>query len=166
MKGLKRGIAVVLAAVCATASLSAVADDAQQELARDLGAVLAWRLGPLAVEQKCRELDPAGNEIRAQALKSWSDKNAQLISAVDARVLEVVPFIQSEAKPDEAARLVGQQVSDILLEAIFDGKTAEESKVICQTEANPLSARWNSNGRPHVQESLAALYDWVTQQKK
>jgi len=42
----------------------------------------------------------------------------------------------------------------------FAGRNAEQSKVICQAEADPASPRWNNSGLPKVPASLAALHDW------
>jgi hypothetical protein len=135
----------------------------EKEAARDLGAVLAWRLGPEAVEERCRSVDPEGNESRKKALQAWLDKNARLIRAVDERVAEVAPLVVPPSKKADAVGAVRGQVKAILLEAIFAG-TPEEAAGFCKGEANPASPRWTSNGMPHVQNSLAALYDWKIQQ--
>lgn len=136
------------------------ADADKQAMAQDLGAVLAWRLGPEALEERCREADPEGIEIRRKALKDWLDKNANLIKEVDARVAEVVPVAYpSSANGDNTPR-VRAKIKAILLEEVFSGKTPEEAVAICKSEANPASPRWNNNGMPQVPTSLAALYDW------
>ena len=127
------------------------------------GAVLAWRLGPETVEERCRGLDPEGNESRRSALQGWLDKNARLIKAVDERITEVAPMVVPPSKKADAVGAVRGQVKAILIEAIFSG-TPEEAVAFCKGEANPASPRWTSNGMPHVQNSLAALYDWKVQQ--
>jgi hypothetical protein len=141
-------------------AIAGAADADEQELARELGAVLAWRLGPESVEERCASADPAGIEIRKKALKNWLEKNAELIKQVDTRVAEVVPLaFPSTSGVDNTPRLRAQ-IKTILLEEIFSGKTAEESTAICKAEANAASPRWNNSGMPQVPTSLAALYDW------
>ena len=134
-----------------------------KEVARDLGAVLAWRIGPEAVEERCQGVDPGGNEARKNALNAWLGKNAALINQVDTRVAEVAPLMVPPAKKDVAVEAVQGQVKKILLDAIFSG-TPEESMAFCKGEANPASPRWNNIGMPQVQNSLAALYDWKIRQ--
>lgn len=137
----------------------------QQELAREVGAVLAWRLSPVIVEKKCRDFDPDGNAVRAQALKSWQDKNAALISSVDSRVAEVVAMVYPDEKPEAAVAKVHEQIEGILLDGLLADKPAEEIKTLCAAEAHPTRPRWTSNGMPHVPGSLAALYDWLVQNR-
>ncbi len=136
-------------------------ESSQHELARELGAVMAWRLGPGALEAKCRGFDPDGNAARAQALKSWQDKNAALISAVDTRVAEIVAVVYPEMQLEDATRLVSSQVEQILHDAVLADKKPDDIKALCAAEADATRPRWTSNGMPHVQESLAALYDWL-----
>ncbi len=128
-------------------------------IGKELGTALAWRLGPQSVEEKCRDMDPAGVAARDSALKTWQRKNARLIESVDARISEVMPLIDAQSSKEDAIRKVQEQVKTILLE----GLTVEA----CQSVANPASTVWTSNGMPHVQLALAAIYDWqVTHQAK
>jgi len=141
---------------------SRAADPGQQSMMQDLGAVLAWRLGPEAVEEKCQAADPEGVAIRKKALVTWLDKNADLIQQVDARVAEVVAIAYPPKNGVDNTPRVRAKIQSILLEEIFSGKTPEQAAEICKAEANPASPRWNSNGIPQVPTSLAALYDWQT----
>ena len=138
------------------------ADDADDlEMVREVGAVLAWRLGPEAVEEKCRSDDPGGTEIRKKALKAWLDKNAPLIQEVDARVAEVVPLAYPPSKKMvDPVQAVSTQVKAMFLESIFEGKSPEESAGICRQLADPANPRWHNPGRPNVDMALATLYDW------
>ncbi|HEU4779871.1 MAG TPA: glycoside hydrolase family 5 protein [Steroidobacteraceae bacterium] len=136
----------------------------RKEVARELGAVLAWRLGPESVEESCKARDPDGAEVRAKALKGWLDKNARLIEAVDARVAEVVPLAFAAPNNVDAIQAVHAQVKEIVLESMFAQKSTDESKAICKAEADPANPRWNNSGMPHIQQSLAALYDWKMMQ--
>ena len=156
-------IAFLCAAVLAAwTSTSRAADSDQQAMMQDLGAVLAWRLGPEAVEERCQAADPEGVAARKKALADWLDKNASLIGQVDARVSEVVPLAYPPKNGVDNTPRVRAKIKAILLEEIFSGKSAEEATAICKTEANPSSPRWNSNGMPQVPTSLAALFDWQT----
>ena len=58
-----KGLAILISCLLVPA-LSRAEDADKQEVAQELGAVLAWRLGPEAVEEKCRSADPAGAETR------------------------------------------------------------------------------------------------------
>lgn len=160
---------LVLSLFIAPAMLLPTASRAQEtsefNLARELGAVLAWRLGPAVVENKCRDFDPIGNAARAQALSTWQGKNAALISAVDARVSEVVAVVYPRMSPEDATRRVGGEVEQILLDALLANKSPDEIQALCAAEADATRPRWSSNGMPHVQESLAALYDWWVQNR-
>ena len=142
------------------------ADTNEQEVVQDLGAVLAWRIGPETIEEHCRSADPEGVDARKGALKSWLDKNDALIKAVDSRVAEVAPLLNPNAKGDEVAQAIRAQVKTILLDGVFAEKSPNEVKGICKAEADPASPRWNNTGMPEVQESLAALYDWKTTRDK
>jgi hypothetical protein len=154
-------LATLCAALCAVFTAPAFAADSnQQTMMQDLGAVLAWRLGPEAIEEQCQVADAEGAAIRKKALKDWLDKNADLIKQVDARVAEVVPLAYPPKNGVDNTPRVRAKIKAILLEEIFSGKTAEESTAICKAEANPASPRWNNNGMPQVPASLAALYDW------
>jgi hypothetical protein len=129
-------IFVALAPVCS-------ADDDKEEVARELGAVLAWRLGPEAVEQACRGIHPA-----------------ELIAAVDARVAEVVPLAFSPPPGMDAVAAVTAQVRKIVLEPMLENRNPEESRKICEAEAGADNPRWTNSGVREVQMSLAALYDF------
>jgi hypothetical protein len=137
----------------------AVADDVQ-EVARDMGAVLAWRLGPEAFEQHCRDIDPAGAEQRRKALDTWLEKNARLIASVDERVAAVIPLVRPPRNGEDVVHAVRAQVQAMLRQEFSAGRNAEESQAICKLESDPARPRWTSNGLPQVQNSLAALYDW------
>jgi hypothetical protein len=58
-------LALLLFAIAAP-TISRAADTSRH----DLGAVLAWRLGPESVEEHCRSADPEGAGIRRQA-QNW-----------------------------------------------------------------------------------------------
>jgi hypothetical protein len=154
---------IVLAMLLPTASRAQESNEL--DLARELGAVLAWRLGPGVVENRCRKFDSDGSTARALALKTWQDKNATLISAVDTRVAEVVAVVYPKLQIEDAVRQVSSQVEEILLDALLADKKADEIKTLCAAEADARRPRWTSNGMPHVQESLAALYDWLVQNR-
>lgn len=160
---MNRNFAILCTAVLAafTSNLRA-ADADQQTMMQDLGAVLAWRLGPEAIEERCQAADPDGAAIRKKALQDWLDKNADLIKQVDARVGEVVPLAYPPKNGVDNTPRVRARIKAILLEEIFSGKSADEVATICKAEANPGSPRWNHNGMPQVPTSLAALYDWQT----
>jgi hypothetical protein len=155
---------LLLVATLFVPEYSRAADGGKQQVARDLGAILAWRLGPEAVEERCRVEDPEGSETRRKSLQAWLDKNAALIKSVDERVAEVVPLAYPVRANVDAVQAVRTQVKTILLEELTAGKTPEQLQAICKAEANPASPRWNSNGMPHVAQSLAGLYDWKTTQ--
>jgi hypothetical protein len=133
------------------APLARAADDAQEAF-RDLGAVLAWRLAPEAVEERCHAIDPDGTDVRRKALAEWLRKNEIRIKSVDSRVAEVVPLLIEGQEADTAIRAVREQVRKMLLEPV--------SLESCKTVADPANTLWTSNGIPQVPESLAALYDW------
>jgi hypothetical protein len=154
-------LALLLAAL-AVPAISRAEDADKHALARDLGAVLAWRLGPESVDEQCRGADPEGVEIRKKALEDWLEKNAALIKEVDDRVAEVVPVAYPSASNVDNTSRVRAKIKAILIEEIFSGKTTEETAAICKAEANPASPRWNNSGMPQVPTSLAALYDWKT----
>jgi len=154
--------------VClAIAPSSAPATDPnEQQVVQDLGAVLAWRMGPEAIEEHCRSADPEGVDARKAALKSWLDKNDALIKAVDSRVAEVAPMLNPNAKGDAMEQAIRAQVKAMLLDDVFAEKGPNEVQGICKAEADPASPRWNNPGMPAVPESLAALYDWKTTRDK
>jgi predicted dinucleotide-binding enzyme len=157
-------LVLTLMAGCLLAPAFSRADgDDKQEVGRELGSALAWRLGPEAVEEACRSVDPDGAEARKKALKAWLEKNAALIRQVDERVAEVVPLAYPSPANVDAVQAVRGQVKKILLEPMFSGRTPQESAAICKDEADPANPRWTSNGAPQVQQALAALYDWKIQ---
>jgi hypothetical protein len=90
---------------------------------------------------------------------------ARLILLLDARVREVLAKAFPTATPDDSMTKVSSQIKGLLAEEIFANASPEEMKKICRAESDPAGSRWNSNGLPHVQGSLAALYDWLVQQK-
>jgi hypothetical protein len=132
-----------------------------QEVVKELGAVLGWRLSPEAVEEHCRSADPDGAAARNKLLQEWLTKNDALIKSVDSRVAEVVALLEPKAKPDDLVASLQAQVKKLILEGTFTGKTADESRAICKAEADPAAPRWKNNGVRNVQQSLAALYDWT-----
>ena len=84
-------LSTILAAISVVLTApSQAADSGLQAMMQDLGAVLAWRLGPEAIEERCQAADPEGLAIRKKAASDWLDKNADLIRQVDVRVAEVV----------------------------------------------------------------------------
>jgi hypothetical protein len=136
-------------------------DAEEQETAQEIGAVLAWRLGPESLEEWCQSKDPEGSEARQKALKAWLDKNAALIQQVDTRVAEVVPRLYPPSKKGDAVQAVRAQVKAMLVESISAENTADEATNMCKAETDPASPTWNNPGMPNVQLSLAALYDWT-----
>jgi hypothetical protein len=152
---------------CAIAApVSFAADSAAAEVGREIGAMLAWRMGPEVAEERCRDVDPAGAEARKNALKAWLVKNAALIQTVDERVAEIAPLAFSAADPAKVVAAVRAQVKEILLEPLSAEADAAQLKAACQEDANPASARWGSDGVAQVHNSLAALYDWKFQTQK
>ncbi len=153
-----------IAAVSLLAPALSQADDSdKQEVGRELGAALAWRLGPVAVERACRSADPGGAEFRANALKTWLEKNAALIKEVDERVAEVVPLAYPSPANVDAVEAVRRQVTEIILEPMLSASSPQDVVAICKAEADPDNPRWKNNGMPHVKAALAALYDWKIQ---
>jgi hypothetical protein len=144
-------------------ALSRAEDSDKQEVGRELGSALAWRLGPEAVERACRSADPGGAEFRAKALKTWLEKNAALIKEVDERVAEIVPLAYPSRANVDAVEAVRGQVRKIILEPMLSANSPEDVVAICKAEADPANPRWKNNGMPHVKEALAALYDWKVQ---
>ena len=142
------------------------ADTGEQEAVQEIGAILAWRLGPEAVEEWCSSADPEGVEIRKAALQAWLKTNESRIAAVDSRIAEVVPLIFTEAPKESAVQTVHEQVRTLLFESLFQGKSPDEVRALCKAEADPARPRWNNTGMPNVQLSLAALYDWQVRRSK
>jgi hypothetical protein len=157
------GALLALAAMSPGTSFALDADASRQEVGRELGSVLAWRLMPEIVESSCREADPAGADARKQALQAWLDKNANLIKSVDERVAEVAPLAFRTKEGVDTVQLIRRQVGGMVKQSLFGEKSAEELATICKAEANPASPRWNNNGMPQVANALAALYDWKVQ---
>ena len=154
-------------ACCAVAPLGTLAaDPGHVEVGREIGAVLAWRLGPEIVEEKCREADPAGIEARGRALQSWQSKNAALIRTVDERVAEVALLAYPSPDPAKTVAAVRAKVRQLMLETISAQGDTAKLAASCKHDADPASARWSSNGVSQVHNSLAALYDWKTQIEK
>ena len=149
---------------CVLGCVAHAAGADQQAALQELGAVLAWRLGPGAIEGWCRSADPDGASARKAALDAWQQKNAERIKAVDARVAEVVPMLKLpvEGDPVQAVRV---QIEMMVLES-FANKNAEETRALCKAEADPARPRWNDTGMPQLQLSLAALYDWQQAREK
>ncbi len=139
---------------------ASAAEATAQEAGKELGAILAWRLGPQAVEARCRAADPEGAQVRKQALDNWLAKNEPLIREVDSHVADIIPQIQRASAGNDPVLAVREQVRAIFLESVFAGKSPEETTALCKAEANPAHPRWNHNGLPHVRQSLAALDDW------
>ena len=160
MKTLPTMTLLALWSVTAAGEAFAQAADDRAELARELGSVLAWRLMPEVVETQCRGPDPECVEARQKALQNWRDKHAALIQSVDDHVAEIVPLAFPGAETQTSVEAIRRQVGDLLQESMFAGRSDAELKQICEAERDPASPNWNSNGMPHVQEALAALYDW------
>ena len=66
-------VAILFCCLSLSAALRAAETDKQTAI-QDLGAVLAWRLGPEAIEGWCRNADPDGAAARKAALDSWRQK--------------------------------------------------------------------------------------------
>jgi hypothetical protein len=163
---MRHPIPVFLACGAIAAPVALAADSPAQEVAREIGAILAWRIGPELVEETCRAVDPAGIEAREKALKTWRDKNAALIVTVDERLAEIIPLAYPSPDPAKAVAAVRAQVREILLETISAEGDEAKLAAACKDDANPASKRWSNNGVSQVHNSLAALYDWKTQTLK
>ncbi|MEO8064570.1 MAG: hypothetical protein ABI821_17675 [Pseudomonadota bacterium] len=155
---LKIGAAVVSCGLLVPWVHADAADD--RTAGMNMGAILAWRLGPEVVEERCRSADPAGVAIRQAALHTWLDKNATLIRSVDERIAEVVPLLSPQEPKDEFVASVKSHVRDMILEPLASAKNPEEVTALCKAEADPAKARWNNPGMPMVAMALAELYDW------
>ena len=156
--------AIYMAALCAQSvyaqELEAPPEQDQSEVARELAALLAWRLGPEAVFEWCKDADPEGNAARSKEVTGWLTRNADLIKQVDERVAEVIPLVYSPPPGVDAIPAVHAQIKSILHEGLVEGKSPEELKTNCQAEAKHDNPRWANPGMRHVQQSLAVLYDW------
>ena len=106
------------------------------------------------------------SRARKAALDAWHQKNDERIKAVDARVAEVVPLLKLPLADGDPLQAVHMQIEMMLLESTFASKSPEETKALCKAEADPARPRWNDTGMPHIQQSLAALYDWRRLSKK
>ena len=158
---LMRKAFVTILIACALAPASAFSEEGgKNEVGQEIGAVLAWRLAPEAVEEWCQKPDPEGVSIRKQALKTWEAANKAHIEAVDARVAEVVPMVFPQAPQADVVREVRGQVKALIYESLFEGKTPEEMTALCKAEADPARPMWTDTGMPKLQLSLASLYDW------
>ncbi|HET9472950.1 MAG TPA: hypothetical protein VFO82_03600 [Steroidobacteraceae bacterium] len=158
-------VAFLVCCLSISAALHAAGTDKQMVI-QELGAVLAWRLGPEAIEGRCRNADPDGAAARKAALDSWRQKNDERIKAVDKRVAEVVPLLKLPLGDGDPVQAVHKQIETMLLELAFASKGPEETRAYCKEEADPARPRWNDTGMPHIQLSLAALYDWQQTQQK
>jgi len=157
---MRKAFVTVLIA-CGLAPAAAIAEDENKnEVGQEIGAVLAWRLTPEAVEEWCQKPDPEGVAIRQRALKTWQQANAERIAAVDARVAEVVPIVFPQAPQADVVREVRGQVKALIYESLFEGKTPDEMAALCMAEADPARPMWTDTGMPKLQLSLASLYDW------
>jgi uncharacterized protein DUF4431 len=156
---MRRFIAMLLM-LAALTGVSRAQDPAQQQLVKEIAAVLEWRLGPETLEQGCRSADPQGAGIRKQALDSWTTRNALLIRSADTRVSEILPLLYPESPPGEANREIRERVGQVLHQSIFAEHSEAEIRGMCHAEADPRRPRWNNDGMPHIQQSLAALHDW------
>ena len=151
-------------AVLWVALKSPAAEPGTREVLQEIGAALAWRLGPETIEEACRSIDPDNTDARKKALEAWRVKNGALIREVDSRVEEVVPVLNPKAPAADSVKALRSSVKALLLETHF-GELGDEQKVqLCKSVSNPADERWNDNGMPHVQQALAVLYDWKMQQ--
>ena len=151
---LKRSLSLLMWFAFAAVALAG----GRQEVARDVGAVLAWRLSPEAFEQYCRDIDPAGADQRRKALQSWLDKNATLIKAVDLRISQVIPLVRPSKEGEDVVQAVRAQVRAMLIEefSLAGGRGMQGYRA---AESDPRVARWTAMACAGA-ESLAALYDW------
>lgn len=152
-------VRTILLSCLLVSAVTQAADADKQNALQELGAVLAWRLGPQAIEGRCRTADPDGATARKAALDAWNQKNSERIKAVDARVAEVVPLLKLPVEGDPV-QAVHVQIEMMVLESAFARMSPEETRMYCKAEADPSRPRWNDTGMPKLQLSLAALYDW------
>ena len=143
---------------------SPAAEPGTREVLQEIGAALAWRLGPETIEEACRSLDPDNGDARKKALDAWRVKNGALIREVDSRVEEVVPVLNPKAPAADSVKAVRTNVKALLLEKHFGELHADQKVQFCKEVSNPADKRWNDNGMPHVQQALAVLYDWKIRQ--
>jgi hypothetical protein len=163
---MKKLLLKLVVAVALLPAVSLAADDKDQDVVQDLGAVLGWRLGPQLVEERCRSVDPEGADARKKLLQTWLDKNGGQIKAVDDRVAEIAPLLDPNANGADMVQAVRRQVAALLQDSIFAGKKGDDLKDFCRKETDAKNPRWSNTGMPDVQESLAAMYDWKIRQEK
>jgi len=162
---MRKPLLTMFAVFLGLAGQSVAADDEAADVGRDIGALLGWRLGPEELEERCRDADPDGAKIRADALKTWQQKNDARIKQVDERVSEVVALLGQPGSKEDTLATVRAQVKGIFLDNVFGGKSAAQVTELCRAEADPNSVTWTSNGMPAIQQSLAELYDWKMKQQ-
>lgn len=132
----------------------------EQGVMQEIGAVLAWRLGPEAIRDRCAQVNPDGVGAHRKAVDEWLEKNAKLIATVDERVVEVLPLIRRKANGADAIRETRAAVASMLVESVFAKRSAEEARGICARESDPANPRLAKSGLRLVNQSLAAMYDW------
>jgi hypothetical protein len=154
------------AALASIAIAAHAQDPGAIDIGREIGAILAWRLGPEIVVEKCAEVDSGGVEARAAALRSWQAKNASLIATVDERIAEIVPLAYPAPPGADPVVIVRAQVKKILLETVSADSDGQQLAEACRRDADPKSKRWADAGKSQVHNSLAALYDWKVQREK
>jgi len=98
---------------------SPAAEPGTREVLQEIGAALAWRLGPETIEEACRSLDPDNSDARKKALDAWRVKNGALIREVDSRVEEVMPVLNPKAPAADSVKAVRSNVKALLLEKHF-----------------------------------------------
>jgi hypothetical protein len=155
-----------LAMLGSLAPALSAAEDAAIDVGREIGALLAWRLGPEVVVEKCAEVEPGGTKARAAALKTWQERNTALIETVDTRIAEVVPLAYPAPPGADPVVIVRAQVKKLLLETVSADGDARQLVEACKRDADPRSRRWADAGKSQVHNSLAALYDWKVQREQ
>jgi len=86
--------------------------------------------------------------------------NDDLIRAVDSRVAEVVPLLDPKTPADALIASLHEQVGKLLVESTFEGKSDEEARAICKSEADASAPRWKIDDEKRLQQSLARLHQW------
>jgi len=135
-------------------------DDGTSGVIKDLGAALGRRLGPEAIVEHCRSIDVNGVAARDKLLANWRELNDDLIRAVDSRVAEVVPLLDPKTPADALIASLHEQVGKLLVESTFEGKSDEEARAICKSEADASAPRWKIDDEKRLQQSLARLHQW------
>jgi hypothetical protein len=159
-------LAALLAPVAFAQEGESAPEREEHEVARELASLLAWRLGPEAVKDWCREVDPEGHAALDKAVKDWLARNTDLIRQVDVRVAEIVPLVYSPPPGVDAVPAVHAQIRSILHEALVEGKSPAELRTHCQAESKPDNPRLANSGMRTVHQSLAVLYDWKIRLEK